>query len=363
VVVTNTNNSATGTKTAAVTSAVAAITVTGGGDGGDGGNGGDDGDDVGDVGDGDDGDDDDDGDDGDEPKIGSYTFDNSAANITFASTIWGGILGAGLLPKSEDYTGNIQANIGGFLSAYLINMETQSNNLKSGYTAVAAAYPDLAGILGGNDSSGIRGREQNNYNQIEQTSNAATYVSNAISNGSYIDGILTSIFGNGNAARTDFDKYYDAYTKGHYYNQKKVGDKSTLLTDFQNACTAAGFSYTGNVANDLQTIKTQLLNKINTQMGLSGIANETDRNTITALNGHLLSQLEDLHQYRAFVNDVSDPTLGYTTDFGMTINEAKNYFTFAPSQQSGSKATHLANGFDPALLQGNGKKKGQAEIV
>jgi hypothetical protein len=345
VVVTNTNNSATGTKTASVTSAVAAITVTGGDNEPDNG-----------------------------PKLSGYTYNgyNATYNINYSnieftkSGIWG--FGIHEFPPKEynpdsgtndyDTTGNIQASMSSTMANYLVHMQYQSKELRRGYTAVANAYPAVAEILGGNDSSGIRGKEKANYDQIENTSDAATYVANAT--GSGINNILSGIL-TGNDA-----KLYEAYTKGHYYDQKIRGNRSALLTDFQQACNAAGFTPTGNVTNDLATIKAQLLNKINSAMNVDGIANEADRNKISELNGHLLSQLEDLHQYRALAADYGDPTLGYDTGFGFdgqTIRQIKDENGISSVQQNSGKATHLANSFDPALLQGNGKKKEQAEIV
>jgi hypothetical protein len=298
------------------------------------------------------------------PKLSGYTYNYQTPNIVFTKNGIEGFDMVNLPPKEYnpdwvisdwDENGNIQATITESFISYLIEIEAQSNNLKNGYTAVANAYPELAAILGGNDSSGIRGSEQNNYDQIEQTTDVAAYIANAT--GSGINNVLSGIL-TGNDA-----KLYEAYTKGHYYDQKIRGDRNALLTDFQSACNAAGFSYTGNVTNDLQTIKAQLLNKINNAMGLSNIANEADRNKISGLNGHLLSQLEDLHQFRALAADYGDPALGYSTDFGgTTIQQYKQDWEIVV-QQSGGKATHLASGFDPALLQGNGKKIEQAEIV
>jgi hypothetical protein len=290
-----------------------------------------------------------------EPKIiPSYPTSSylTVNDINFDNILIQGVILQNLTPYANNIGGNQrQASVSSKWLDWLCQMQVQSDNLKSGYSAVATAYPDLHGIQGAIDG------ETAIHNAIEGTTNITPYLNSASNT---IDGILSGIIPD----RADFDKYLDAYQKGHFYDQKKRNDSGSK-TDAQAAYTAAldaltqgDFNSSGDISTDLSAIQAAMLEQINAAMGVDGIEEEGNRAIISGLNNDLLKTIKNEREAAAVVSDLGNTVLnyqnklpgGYTFSYLRDTLGVVNEYAVAP--QSAGKAAHLADAsFNADLLK------------
>jgi hypothetical protein len=210
------------------------------------------------------------------------------------------------------------------IPAILRDFVLQGGTLRSSYTTVKGAYPDIPGIQAIiNAETGIA-----NVNNWSGIANGAPT--------QYSDAIVNAIFTNNASAKTAFNKELTAYQKGAYFEQKqrfngeRTSDglvtinssepsRATLIAELQSALTTAdvntqlafGSDSSGNTTiTNLQAImnelKTSMLAKINTAMGVDQM-NGTNKTQVQTLNSNLLTQIgEDFSQIKAMVDDIND---------------------------------------------------------
>jgi hypothetical protein len=191
---------------------------------------------------------------------------------------------------------------------WLYNMKIQSENLKNGYAAVADVYPRF---------SALRDGENSITTAIGSTSNVGTYITNAKG---HFDTILDSIFTE--ETRADFDKYYNAYTAGMYAQQKARSQEIALsaYTTVLNATGDAGLIAQGIGA--LPGLRERILSAINTALGTGDMTNTGNKTKAEELNGHFITQIADLYELEAIMNDL------VSLDFS---NDIVNPQTLVPS--------------------------------
>jgi hypothetical protein len=228
------------------------------------------------------------------------------------------------------------------------NISGQSNALIAGYNGVANVY----------DTEKFRDLKnaEESYRQamitVDDGRNFSAYTDTAV------DAIWDVVFGNSGTARTAFDNEFRAYQLGHYYAQDCRGEDGTA---FEAALIPLGVGTfekypdgspkAASLNTLFTTLKTRLLDKINTALDINGLddnAAGTNKTRIRELNGYLLNQVgEDRSQFQAMQDDYAD--IGFST---IIVN------TIWTSQVEQQKATQLANNFDPELL-----KRKMAELL
>jgi hypothetical protein len=244
----------------------------------------------------------------------SYTVHSydTVKDITFGDVQFGG---AGKVSTISPYANNEGGNnrqtaIGNKLYDLLCQMQVQGDNLKAGYNAVATAYPNLQGL------DNIIDGQSEMRTTLETTNGPLPYLNNVNTN---VDSILNGIL----ADRTEFNKYLDAYKTGHYFNQKILntdGSKDDAEAAYTQALTALGFTPTGSIDTDLNTIQAEMLTQINGAMGITSIGNANHRAAISGLNNDLIMEIQDLSQLQALVDDVTGPYLHYDTTYFQTFS-------------------------------------------
>jgi hypothetical protein len=281
--------------------------------------------------------------------IAQYNYNSAVANISFDGMVAGYPLDG--LPGRYESNGTArQVMISEYYADLLRRMKGQSAGLKNGYTAVKNAYPALATML-----TGVVNGETESFTGIGNTSNPATYLNGAA--GGYVDTILDGVFGNNHGS---FDAYYSAYTKGAEYNPRVLGDKSSLLSEFNTLFSATGLPNQGDVTAKLAALKTAMLNALNTQMGVNTTITGEDAIRVNNLNSALLTQIaEDIPQFKALTDDISSKD--YSASLNDTINTELQYSAnqFLPTtpgyaMTTPQKASHILPDFLPGFLKGNG---------
>jgi hypothetical protein len=223
-------------------------------------------------------------------------------------------------------------------------MQTQSKNLNKGDTAVAGVYPQFSALKNGENAI---------TDVIGNTNNVGTYMANA--NG-HFDTILDGILGDAGATRTNFDKYYNAYTAGTYYNQK-ARNKSGSLPAYTTAFAQTEFAGQGIAA--LPGLRNRILTAINAALGAGDMTNAGNKTKAEELNDHFITQISDLHELQAIMGDLN--SLNFNNDIvnidtlePSNISALQNFWGIIVQNSANSnKASHLANGtnFDPNKLK------------
>jgi hypothetical protein len=276
---------------------------------------------------------DDDGKGGDNPGGNEQGGDNPGGNEQGGGsiTIPTSTINVNINPNNENLTngdgieGNAISTIRyNVIPPILNDFVVQGGTLRSSYTTVKGAYPNIPGI-------------QNIINAETSIANINNW--SGIANGAptqYADAIVNAIFTNDASTKTAFNKELTAYQKGAYFEQKQRfnGDKkfdglndvissdpsrATLIGELQSALTTAGVNTpltfgtdsSGNTTiTNLQVImnelKPSMLAKINTAMGVDQMSG-TNKTQVQTLNSNLLTQIgEDFFQIKAFVDDIND---------------------------------------------------------
>jgi hypothetical protein len=296
-----------------------------------------------------------------EQNIPSFTYNNSGLvngdvmdmSCSVNGTIIAGILDDDTIPKDNTMQStNRQYEAYGKYFNWLYDMQTQSKNLETGYAAVAGVYSEFEALKNGETSI---------TNAIGGTNNVGTYITNAKG---HFDTILDGILGDTGETRADFDKYYNAYTAGMYYGQK-ARNKSGSLPAYESALAQTEFN--GQGIGALSALRGKLLSAINTALGTGDMTNTGNKAKAEELNGHFITQIGDLHELQAIMDDLN--SLNFNNDIvnpitaePSTINEIYNYFVdnifTAQNSANSNKASHLTNGFDPNKLKGIKGKDG-----
>jgi uncharacterized repeat protein (TIGR02543 family) len=286
-----------------------------------------------------------------EPEPDIPAFSPALEDVDFATfQIMGHLLSSAPTFAETGYDKGYASDVRTNFKTHLAKIYTQSGKLRNGYNKVKEVYPQLNGV------NGIVAGENTIRNQVGSCTDAVTYLNKA---DNYMDAILDSILGNDGAERSGFDKYYNAYKAGEYYKQKQR-DKNNYSQAFTDALEQTDIQGdVGNVDQVLAQLKAQMLAKIIAAMGIDGtVTNTTNLARINELNTNLITQIQDISQYKAVMDDVID--LGYSTDFAI-----QGPIATTSQSQSENKASHLtsAGDFIPEFLKPENKGKGGVEIA
>jgi hypothetical protein len=232
-------------------------------------------------------------------------------------------------------------------------MQTQSKNLKTGYTAAAGVYSQFNALKNGETSI---------TNAIGDTGNVGTYITNAKG---HFDTILDGILGDTGETRADFDKYYNAYTAG-MYAQQKARSQGAALSAYTVALAQTDFA--GQGIGALPDLRERVLTAINTALGTGNMTNGGNKAKVEELNRNFITQIANLHELQAIMDDLNSLNFdNYLAVDYATFEEIRSYFDIITqnSASSDNKASHLANGtnFDPDKLKTGNKGKDGVEIA
>jgi hypothetical protein len=250
-----------------------------------------------------------------EQDIPSFTYSNSAFGYPVFDidySVNGTNIAPGGLHDTTPPKGNTPADIIRQDNVYdeyfywLYDMQMQSKNLKTGYTAVAGVYSQFNPLKTGESSI---------INAIGGTSNVGTYITNAKG---HFDTILDGILGDTGETRADFDKYYNAYTTGKYYEQKAI-NKAGSLQAYTTALTAIGNPIlTAQGTGALQAIYNEMVSAINTKLGTGDMTNTGNKEKAEELNRHFITQIADLYELQAVMDDLN--SLNFNNDLNNDNN-------------------------------------------
>jgi hypothetical protein len=171
---------------------------------------------------------------------------------------------------------------------------------------------------------------------------------------------LDSILGDTGATRADFDKYYNAYTAGIYY-QQKARSKAASLSAYTAALSQTEFA--GQGIGALSNLRERILSAINAELGAGDMTNTGNKAKAEELNGHFITQIGDLHELQAIMDDLNSLNFDnyLSTDQTITFKEVREAYgldQITQNSANSNKASHLANGFDPDKLKGIKGKDG-----
>jgi uncharacterized repeat protein (TIGR02543 family) len=263
--------------------------------------------------------------------IPAFNFDATTTNVTF--------------PMDGISTGNVnKTGADSNIDDAIIKLYSQSKNLSAGYNAVADEYDASNPIFGE-----LADKEDAYRVKMESVVNPVDYVDTIT--GSSIGGILDTIFGNSGAERSAFDTEFNAYKLGSYYTQtNRDNTMPAASAAFENALSGISglpsiqknqFEIISNAPAILSVLKSKLLTKMDTAMGVDNITNSTNKSRVTELNGYLLNQIgEDISQFDAMLDDYQDIGI-----------EPSNFYWNGISQADEQKSEFLAADFNPQMLK------------